>query len=51
MGNFQGNRRIFIYSFLFFNKYSLSTNDDTDTILGARNISQTKSLLSWGDTE
>lgn len=45
MGNFQGDRRAFIYLFIFFNKYSLNTNDNSDTVLGARNISQIKSLF------
>lgn len=47
MGNFQGDRRAFIYLFIFFNKYSLSTYDNSDTVLGARNISQIKSLSFW----
>lgn len=45
MDNFQTNRRVFIYSFTFFHKYSLSSYDDSDIVWGARNVSQTVSPL------
>lgn len=47
MSNFQGKKRRFIYSFLLFNEYLLYTDSDSDTVLDARNIKQTRSLLSW----